>query len=162
MSSAREVLQQHAQRLRRFAYALTGTISDADDLTHDVIVKVLEKGLPELDDPIPWLLKMTKNLWIDQLRYRELRKTDESDGSEEIASEHSASLLQTLHTQRVLIALAGLSEKYRLALTLVAVEGMSYEETARILDIPVGTVMSRVARAREHMISLFHTSEVDQ
>lgn len=63
--------------------------------------------------------------------------------------------LNLLHTERVLRGLNHLPEHQRVALSLVAIEGMSYAETAKMLDVPVGTVMSRVARAREILLEKF-------
>lgn len=159
MTSTREVLQREVVRLRRFAYSLTANRADADDLVQDVVIKVLEKGLPERDDPVPWLLTMTKNLWIDRLRQQEVRMRP---GNEDLlpAPTGETGPFETLHTERVLEQLQQMPDNLRLVLSLVAIEGLSYQEAAQVLDIPVGTVMSRVARAREHMLALFKTGEV--
>lgn len=159
MTSTREVLQREVVRLRRFAYSLTTNRADADDLVHDVVIKVLEKGLPERDDPVPWLLTMTKNLWIDRIRQQQVRARP---GNEDYAPVPSgeAEPFDSLHTERVLDKLQQMPDNLRLVLSLVAIEGLSYQEAAKVLEIPVGTVMSRVARAREHMLALFATGEV--
>lgn len=159
MTSAREVLQREIVRLRRFTYSLTANRADADDLVQDVVIKVLEKGLPERDDPVPWLLTMTKNLWIDRLRQQEVRTRPSNDDILP-APVAETGPFETLHTNRVLEQLQKMPENLRLVLSLVAIEGLSYKEAAKVLDIPVGTVMSRVARAREHMLVLFRTNEV--
>lgn len=156
MSSPREVLQKELKRLRKFAFALTGNQPDADDLVHDLAVKVLEKGLPDAANQVPWLLTLCKNLWIDQLRYREVRaRPQDNEALIEEATMSPEAELHLLHTERVLRGLNLLPEHQRVALSLVAVEGMSYAETAKILDVPVGTVMSRVARAREILLEKF-------
>ncbi len=158
MDSPREVLQKELNRLRKFAYSLTGHQADADDLVHDLAVKVLEKGLPEYKDPVPWLITLCKNLWIDQLRYREVRSRPQDNESDTIVEEDVLSPeaeLNLLHTERVIRGLRLLPEHQRLALSMVAIEGMSYAETARMLEVPIGTVMSRVARAREILLKKF-------
>lgn len=154
-----QVLQQEVKRLRRFAYSLTTDVADADDLVHDLVIKVLEKGLPDTDNPVPWLLTMIKNLWIDRLRKQQVRERPENEARapKPVAE---AEPLQSLHTERVLQTLQALPDTLRLALSLVAVEGLSYRETAEVLNIPVGTVMSRVARAREQLLAKFDPAEV--
>ncbi|TVZ38107.1 RNA polymerase sigma-70 factor (ECF subfamily) [Alteromonadaceae bacterium 2753L.S.0a.02] len=158
MVATRQILQQEVQRLRRFAYSLTTNVADADDLVHDVVIKVLEKGLPENENPVPWLLTLTKNLWVDRLRHREVTMRPENEALAPIPAPE-AEPLTALQTQRVLSGLQSLPTNLRLALSLVAVEGLSYKEAAKVLQIPIGTVMSRVARAREHMLSKY-TPEV--
>ena len=156
MISPREVLKKELNRLRKFAYSLTGSQADADDLVHDLAVKVLEKGLPEYEDPVPWLITMCKNLWVDQLRYREVRsRSQESDSPGEETNMSPEAELNLLHTERVIRGLKLLPDHQRLALSLVAIEGMTYAETAEVLQIPIGTVMSRVARAREILMEKF-------
>lgn len=159
MTSTREVLRREAMRLRRFAYSLTANRADADDLVHDVVVKVLEKGLPAHDDPVPWLLTLTKNLWIDRVRQQQVRTRPCNEEFLPVPSGESEPF-DSLHTERVLEKLQQMPDNLRLVLSLVAVEGLSYQEAAKVLDIPIGTVMSRVARAREHMLALFVTGEV--
>lgn len=158
MTSTREMLQVEVHRLRRFAFSLTANAPDADDLVHDVIVKALEKGIPDLGNPVPWLITLCKNTWIDQIRYRKVRRhteLDEMGPEEEARPGHS---VEQLHAQRVLEGLQHLSEDHRVALSLVAIEGLSYAETAEVLGVPLGTVMSRVARAREHLLKAFGNS----
>lgn len=146
------ILQQELGRLRRFAYSLTGSKADADDLVHDVVCKTLEKGLPEGRDPIPWLITLCKNVWIDQIRYREVRTRREHEEELPVAISQAGEQLDAIHMERVLLAIQRLPENQRLTLSLVAIEGM---EAAAVLEVPVGTVMSRVARAREAMIKNF-------
>lgn len=159
MASPREVLKQEVTRLRRFAYSLTLNRADADDLVHDVVVKVLEKGLPERDNPIPWLLTMTKNLWVDRLRQQEVRKRPSNEDRMPLPIGETE-LLQSVHTERVLEGLQQMPDNQRVVLSLVAIEGLSYQEVADVLEIPIGTVMSRLTRARKHMLTLFPEGEV--
>lgn len=163
MSSTREaqvrtVLQQEVGRLRRFAYSLTANRADADDLVHDVVVKTLEKGLPERDDPVPWLLTLTRNLWIDRLRRQAVRMRSSNEERMPIPVGDS-SPHDLLYAERVLEKIQQMPENLRIVLSLVALEGLSYGETAEMLGIPIGTVMSRVARARSHLLTLTESSE---
>lgn len=158
MGSTQEILQKEIGRLRRFAYSITGNMADADDLVHDVVVKALEKGLPEGRDPVPWLITLCKNIWIDQLRYREVRMRREHEEELPTAMTKVSEQEDAIHMERVLISLQTLPENQRLTLSLVAIEGMSYAETAEFLGVPIGTIMSRIARAREAMLNNFDDS----
>ncbi|MFL0810333.1 MAG: sigma-70 family RNA polymerase sigma factor [Agarilytica sp.] len=168
MESAQNVLRRELSRLRRFAYSLTGSAADADDLVHDLAVKILEKGLPDMPDPVPWMITLCKNLWIDELRYRAVRSrknsdgagssggSSQSDGSEAMdVNVEVCNSLNKVYCHRVVEGLQALPEGQRVALSLVTIEGMSYAETAKVLDVPIGTVMSRVARARAMLLEIF-------
>lgn len=155
MQPTREILQRELVRLRRFAYSLTCDMADADDLLHDVVVKVLEKGIPADVSPVPWLITLCKNQWIDHLRFREVRMRGAQSKVLDEPSTESAQPINQVHADRVVSFLQTLPENQRLALSMVALEGFSYAETADVLKIPVGTVMSRVARAREAMARSF-------
>lgn len=160
MNPVQTVLTRELKRLRRFAYALTGSMADADDLVHDLVIKILEKGLPDMPDPMPWMITLCKNLWIDELRYREVRMrnvnndTDDSSIIDENVTAHD--ITTTVHCERVVKGLQSLPEGQRAALSLVTIEGMSYFEAAKVLDVPIGTIMSRVARARALLLELFN------
>ena len=140
-------------RLRRFALALTGKAVDADDLVQDTV----ERALRNLDRFVPdtrmdsWLFRIAQNLWIDTVRARKVRATS-ADGLNEAeaipfdgvrAVESHTMLMQTLR------ALAELPDEQRGVVALVLIDGLSYRETASILDVPIGTVTSRLARARD-------------
>lgn len=136
--------------IRRFAYSLTRNQSDADDLTQSVIERVLEKGLPEEADLKKWMFRVCRNLWIDTLRATKTREnarpelqsqTNVSQSSEEVAGSN----ILFLKTRD---AIERLPDTYRDVLTLVAIGGSSYKEAAEELAIPIGTVMSRLGRAR--------------
>ena len=139
-------------RLRRFALALTGRSVEADDLVQDTV----ERALRNLNRFTPetrmdsWMFRIAQNLWIDRLRASKVRagtvNLDEAanasfDGVR--AAEAHTLLSATLR------ALGELPEEQREVVALVLIEGISYRETAEILEIPIGTVTSRLARARE-------------
>lgn len=140
-------------RLRRFALALTGKAADADDLVQDTV----ERALRNLDRFVPdtrmdsWLFRIAQNLWIDTVRARRVRATS-ADGLSEAeaipfdgarAAESHAMLSQTLR------ALGDLPDEQRSVVALVLIDGLSYREAASVLDVPIGTVTSRLARARD-------------
>ena len=136
--------------LRRFALSLTGTMADADDLLQSTVERVLERGLPDDAAVLPWTMKVCRNLWIDEIRSRKVRQTASNDPS--LADEQivagEAEVIGKLSLREVQTALAEMPEEQRAVLLLVAVEGYAYKEAAALLQTPIGTVMSRLARAR--------------
>jgi RNA polymerase sigma-70 factor (ECF subfamily) len=135
-------------RLRRFAMVLTGAAADADDLTQAALERALSRWRQftpgtRLDS---WVFRIAQNLWIDQARSRKARGPH--TGLEEA---HDAPMRETDMAGRIDIAktIASLPEDQRAVVGLVLVEGWSYQEAADMLHAPVGTIMSRLARARE-------------
>ncbi len=152
--SQREVLMAELSSLRRFCLSLSGTPADADDLLQATVERILEKGMPEDADAAKWAYRVCRNAWIDELRSREVRQryplqmawdTDEAPSAEDDADLERA-------LEAVSVALNALPPEQRMALSLVAVEGKSYAEAADILEVPVGTIMSRIARARATLL----------
>ena len=140
-------------RMRRFAYSLTGNKSDADDLVQSLVEKLLRKGIKKDIPEIPWFLKVCKNLWIDETRANQSRrKLAESTAQEPITVNEAGP--ENDQMAQILKAMEQLNDEQRQLVGLVIVEGFSYAEAARTLDIPVGTVMSRVARARAKLAQL--------
>jgi RNA polymerase sigma-70 factor (ECF subfamily) len=150
----REGLLAELGGLRKFCISLTGSVADGDDLLQATVERVLEKGMPEDAHVARWAYRVCKNAWIDEIRARDVRQkyphlvTDEDNDSP--SAEQSASGERELES--VSAALGGLPLEQRLALTLVAIDGKTYAEAAEILEVPVGTIMSRIARARRQLI----------
>jgi RNA polymerase sigma factor (sigma-70 family) len=137
-------------RLRRFARTMTRHHADADDL----VQLSVERAITRLDQWNPqlrldgWMFKIMKNAWIDEVRSR-------GRGREIFAPEEAGALVgdtssdQQLHAMAVQQAMSELPDEQRLAVSLVLVEGLPYKEAAAVLDIPIGTLTSRLARGRE-------------
>ncbi|MBN7795971.1 RNA polymerase sigma factor [Parahaliea mediterranea] len=160
--SQRAALLDELSGLRRFCFSLTGSQADADDLLQATVEKVLEKGMPDDAHPAKWAYRVCKNAWIDELRAREVRQrypeqVEEPDGAP------SAELVAGRERQVSAVgeAMEALPTEQRLALTLVAVEGKTYAEAADILEVPVGTIMSRIARARRQLADTIDVSHDD-
>jgi len=137
-------------RLRRFGRTLAHTREDADDL----VQMAVEKALTRTDQWTPgtrldsWMFRIMQTTWIDELRARERRGQTflpEEDG-EHVGVDPGAAQLDALAVRR---AVARLGEQQRAVVGLVLVEGLAYQEAADVLGIPVGTLTSRLARARE-------------
>ena len=140
--------------LTRYARALTGDWAWADDLVQDTVERALNKHPPRPDDNLrAWLLTLLRHRFIDQLRARREIAVDDACAPWPTmpapAGEISGLVLRDV--QR---ALYRLPVEQREVLLLVALEGLRYQEAAQVLAVPVGTVMSRLARAREHMRAL--------
>lgn len=152
--SQREVLMAELGSLRRFCLSLSGTPADADDLLQATVERILEKGMPEDADAAKWAYRVCRNAWIDELRSREVRQRYPLqmawDTGEAPSAEDDADVERAL--EAVSVALSALPPEQRMALSLVAVEGKSYAEAADILEVPVGTIMSRIARARATLL----------
>ena len=137
-------------RLRRYARALVGDRAAADDLVQDT----LERAWAKLHlfrrgtDLRAWLFTVMHNVHVNQVRAARPTDTLEDEMPElaQRAAQGDALLVRDLER-----ALAALPVAQREVLLLVALEDLSYEETARVLGIPIGTVMSRLARAREKL-----------
>lgn len=139
--------------LRRYARALVRNRAAADDLVQDCLVRAVSHWGQRRDgDPRPWLFTILHNLAINQFRRSANRgKHIAIDEANEAEFGQDAVQEQKLMYQDVLDKLARLPEDQRAVLLLVAVEDLSYADAARVLDIPVGTVMSRLSRARERL-----------
>ncbi len=140
-------------RLRRYARSLTGSPADADDLLQNTVERAMTRNRPGGQDLLKWLFRVCRNLWIDEVRARDVRR----DAAERIRDQ--APPPATLPAREpggalddVTAAMERLAPEQREVLLLVAVEGFSYREAAELLDIPAGTVMSRLARARAALV----------
>lgn len=137
-------------RIRRFAYSLTGSMADADDLLQGTLERLLSREVPEEVELLKWAFRVCRNLWIDECRSRKVRQTaalrpELSEGQVVDGERATASKIEL---DQVDAAMARLPDDQRCILSLVAVQGMSYQDVAATLEIPKGTVMSRLARAR--------------
>ena len=137
-------------RLRRYARALTGDRARADDLVQDTLERALRKwALWRLGSRIDsWLFAIMHNVFVNQVRSAQGRQTNVSLDDlvlEAVAPDRAEEAVQR---RDLVAALAELPEEQREVLLLVSLEDLSYKEVAGVLGVPVGTVMSRLSRAR--------------
>ncbi len=146
--------------LRRYAGALLRDRQEVDDLVHDCLVRALEQlhTRREDGDLRAWLFAIMHNLFISRTRRNRLRDATRSidEVSEEMLSLRASQELH-IETRDLLRAVDTLPEEQRSVLLLVAVEDLSYAEVASVLSIPLGTVMSRLARARDRLARIVDT-----
>lgn len=132
--------------LRRYARGLTGHVAAADDLVQDCLLRALARERQFRGDNLGgWLFAILTNLARSEQRSRRRRPVLDPLAEHADAGSDPASRIG------ILAALGALQREQREVLLLTAVEGFTYEETAEILSIPAGTVMSRLARARDHL-----------
>ena len=139
-------------RLRRFAGGLTPDRHLADDLVQAACLKALERWHQWTPGTslASWMFRIVQNTWLDDFRAKARQATDhDEDALLNVAGDDGQALLeQRSELRAVRRAMAALPEEQRVVLLLVTVDGMSYQEAADALAIPMGTVMSRLARAR--------------
>ena len=145
----REEIFDHVRSLRRYALVLTRDSDEAEDLVQEALTKALAgAGLfsPERDLRV-WLFSILHNTHVSRLR----RKRTAFNAQHYLAQEDSRPASQTAHLElrEVLDCLAKLPDDQRRAVALVGLESMSYAQAAKVLGVPMGTLMSRLARGRE-------------
>ncbi|WP_421725002.1 RNA polymerase sigma factor [Bauldia sp.] len=140
--------------LRRFALSLCGSADVADDLVQLTCQKALSnRGSFAAGTRMDaWLFRILRNAWIDIIRKRKTEgATDAVDTAELVGTDGVAASESRLALGETMAAISRLPEDQREVLVLVCIEELSYKETAAVLDLPIGTVMSRLARARKKL-----------
>jgi RNA polymerase sigma-70 factor (ECF subfamily) len=149
------LIAQEIPALRRYAHVLMGkTPERRDDLVQDTLERALNKSHTwrREGNIRSWLYRIQYSVFISRYSKTHLKEVFSEDIGEETAiSSESAAQEHELEYKRVIEATYKLKPRHREVLVLVAIEGMSYDEVAQIMDIPVGTVRSRLARAREEL-----------
>jgi len=157
-----EALIAHLPALRRYAVSLVGNAHLADDLVQDCIERALRQSsqLRELSRLSGWLRRILYNLYIDEMRRTRTRGKERD--LDELADhlELSVPASERDAVRDVSKAISHLSVEHREILLLVSVEELNYREIAEELGIPQGTVMSRLARARDQLRSIMQDDNV--
>jgi RNA polymerase sigma-70 factor, ECF subfamily len=152
-----EQLVASLPRLRRFARGLSGTAAQADDLVQSACERALSRRhqFQEGTRFDSWMFRIVQTLWIDHLRSRDVRKEEPEGEDDRLGSDEPVRRVEArLALEEVRRAAARLPPEQRAALMLVTVDGFSYKEAAEIAQVPVGTIMSRLARARVALLAL--------
>jgi len=158
--NVREQLAALLPRLRRFGRTLARHREDADDL----VQIALERALTRTDQWQPgtrldsWMFRIMQNAWIDETRARERRGQTfvaEEEG-EHVGVSTTDAQIDAIAVRK---AVAQLNDDQRAVVGLVLVEGLPYKEAAEVLDVPIGTLTSRLARARETLQTLLEVPQ---
>lgn len=146
------LIAQQIPRLRRYARALTGDRSAADDLVQDTLERAVSRFhlWRHGSDLRAWLFTIMHNIFVNQARSRARHQHEalEADPSAEALRGRDP---EWLELRDLASALARVPDEQRAVLLLVGLEQFTYDEAARILEIPIGTVMSRLSRGRERL-----------
>ena len=145
-------------RLRRFAHVLSRNGADADDLTQATVERALRsRGQwqpgTRLDS---WLYRIMRNLWIDTVRSRGRRENREAPEEEAltVGDDPRDALEASLELKRAMAAMERLPDEQREAVALILIEGFGYREVSEMLDLPIGTVSSRLVRGRTALLAM--------
>lgn len=151
MSDHESLIAQQIPRLRRYARALTGDRSAADDLVQDTLERALSRFhlWRRGSDLRAWLFTIMHNLFVNQIRSRIRHQHEALDEPTTDALQYREPDWSELRD--IGDAMAKLPVEQRTVLLLVGLEQFTYEEAARVLGVPIGTVMSRLSRARERL-----------
>lgn len=162
LQAVREQIVVLLPRLRRFCMALTGSMEAGDDLAQSAI----ERALGRLDQwqqgtrLDSWMFKIAQNINIDAARSRKRSGTQvDVEALDSVTGDDGRAILEARSSlECAQTAMAALPEEQRTLMALIVLDGQSYKEAAELLDIPIGTVMSRIARARATISKAVHWS----
>ena len=151
-------LTQLLPRLRRFACALSRNGADADDLAQATV----ERALRSRDQWQPgtrldsWLYRIMRNLWIDTVRARGRRDRREApeDAAKDVGEDPREAMHASMELQRAMSAMERLPDEQREVVALILIEGFGYREVSEMLDLPIGTVSSRLVRGRIALLEM--------
>ena len=145
-------------RLRRFAHALSRNGADADDLTQATVERAIrsrEQWEPgtKLDS---WLYRIMRNLWIDTVRARSRKEKHEAPEEEAltVGQDPREAIETSLELRRAMAAMEQRPDEQREVVALILIEGFGYREVSELLDLPIGTVSSRLVRGRTALLAM--------
>jgi RNA polymerase sigma-70 factor (ECF subfamily) len=145
-------------RLRRFAHGLCRSTADADDLTQMTIERALRARAQwqpgtRLDS---WLYNIMRNQWIDTVRARGRKEKVEApaDEADTLGHDPRDAVEATIDLKRVMAAMDRLPGEQREVVALILIEGFGYREASELLDLPIGTVSSRLVRGRAALLAM--------
>jgi RNA polymerase sigma factor (sigma-70 family) len=157
MADIAHLIEPVIPALRRYARTFVRGAADADDLVQDTLERAISRWHQRRPDgeTRAWLFTILHNLAVNHLRRAARRGREvplDDAGESDVAAPSTQE--DTLRRDGILGAVGQLPDEQRSVLLLVSIEDVSYAEAARILDIPIGTVMSRLARARARLLKL--------
>jgi RNA polymerase sigma-70 factor (ECF subfamily) len=149
------LVQAHAVDLHRFAYRLTGKMDAAQDLVQETFLEawrsIGSQSMPGKERA--WLFSVLRHRWAHQRRdsSRRIQTRDDSEQLHQQPSSDAGVLDRMIHTERLQSALDALDAPFRETFLMVFMQGLTCKEAAEALGVPLGTVLSRVSRAKEAM-----------
>jgi RNA polymerase sigma-70 factor, ECF subfamily len=155
------LLPEMLPRLWAFSMRMCGNRHDAEDLLQRACVRGLERAhqLQPGTAPLSWMFSIVHSTWINELRARKVRSRSDMEWDDALLQTVPDPSVRTpeqyLLNAEIIMAVEQLPEAQRDVMLLVAVEGLSYAEAAKALDVPQGTIMSRMSRARQAIAARF-------
>ena len=165
-----ELVSPHLDKLYRLAYRLTGQRDDAEDLVQDLLLKIYPRleELQGIEKPAPWLARVLYHLFIDQVRRQQKSPIRFMNDNEVIYETHASPAAEPsevtnsgITLQLIDSSLKKLSEDHRILIILHDVEGYSLQEINHMTGTPVGTIKSRLSRARHKLREIILNREPD-
>lgn len=159
------VLPHMLPRLWAFALRISGDRHDAEDLVQRACLRALERSHQLLPDssPLSWMFSIIQSIWINEIRARSVRSRSSLEWHdsflETVADPYARTPEDDVMNRQIVSAVEQLPEAQRVVMLLVAVEGLSYSEAAQALGVPIGTIMSRLSRARQTIGAVFSAQE---
>ncbi len=160
-----EQLIELIPRMRRFATGLSGSTAWGDDLVQTACERLLRRK--DLLAPgtrlESWMYQVIRNLHIDGIRAQAVRdrNVDDAEWATQLRTVNADPIYSHIRLREVHQAMQKLSEEHRSALMLICVEGLSYKEAAKVLEVPMGTVTSRLVRARKSLIDMLDSESME-
>ncbi|MFV0313919.1 MAG: RNA polymerase sigma factor [Anaerotignum sp.] len=165
MAAFEELILQHEKMVYNVALRMMNHSEDAKDISQEVFIKAYRNisNFDERSTFSTWIYRITTNTCIDEMRKRKGKQTfsldnefegEESSWKREVADDADTpekSLLKKEEKNEILMAMEGVSEEYKMVFILRDIQGLSYEEISDILDLTLGTVKSRISRARKNI-----------
>lgn len=149
-----KLVEEHYASLYRYAYRLAGAAMEAEDITQETYCKA-QDHFSQLRDPNKarsWLFRILRNIYLHRVRAAKQAPVVSLDGINELA-EPASDPLPDIDQEKLQLALQELAEGFRTPVILFYFEDFSYRDIAEQMDLPIGTVMSRLARAKAHLRS---------
>jgi len=160
--AVQRLVDDHYIALYRYAFRLSGSSADAEDLTQEAFCKAQQNlsQLRQSDRVKPWLFSILRNAYLHRLRAERQQNCVSLEGVGDVA-ERTPDVLPDIDPERLQMALNELAEGFRTPLILYYFEDFSYRDIAEQMELPMGTVMSRLARAKTYLRSrLLDAAEV--
>lgn len=152
-------------RVRRFAFSLSHNAADADDLTQKAAMRAMDSfdQFQEGTRFDSWMFRITRNLWIDTVRARGRRAKREvaQEAGLSVGYDPRSATDAAIDLGKAMSALEQLPDEQREVVALILIDGMGYRETAEILDLPIGTVSSRLVRGRKALLEMLGEKQDD-
>jgi len=162
--AVRGAIQTHSKRVWRFGLALSGASDVADDLLQSACLRALERHhqVTSHDRLDSWLMTICRSIWLNEVRARSVRKAQAlsvTPEAELVATGTDAEM--NIFAAEVFTQVMQLPEAQRETVMLVFVEGYSYREAAALLEVPIGTIMSRLSNARQKLKNVMQHDAAD-